>query len=55
MILQLRSRTSVSTVNFKLAGKNSLGKKFNETIEPLGKVDAQEIFALLEKFEKAKK
>ena len=33
----------------------SLGKKFKETIEPLGKVDGQEIFALLEKFQKAKK
>ena len=32
----------------------SLGKKFKETIEPLGKTDGQEIFALLEKFEKAK-
>ena len=33
----------------------SLGKKFKETIEPLGKVDGQEIFALLEKFEKVKR
>ena len=33
----------------------SLGKKFKETIEPLGKVDGKGIFALLEKFEKAKK
>ena len=32
----------------------SLGKKFKETIEPLGKVDGQDIFALFEKFEKAK-
>ena len=32
----------------------SLGKKFKETIEPLGKIDGQEIFALLEKFEKVK-
>ena len=33
----------------------SLGKKFKETIEPLGKADGQDIFALFEKFEKAKK
>jgi len=33
----------------------SLGKKFKETIEPVGKADGKEIFALLEKFEKAKK
>jgi inactivated superfamily I helicase len=33
----------------------SLGKKFKETIEPLGKVDGQEIFALLEKFKKAQR
>ena len=33
----------------------SLGKKFKETIEPLGKVDGKEIFTLLEKFEKVKR
>ena len=33
----------------------SLGKKFKETIEPLGKVDGKDIFALFEKFEKAKR
>ena len=33
----------------------SLGKKFKETIEPLGRADGQDIFALFEKFEKAKK
>ena len=33
----------------------SLGKKFKETIEPLGKTDGQEIFALLEKFKKAQR
>tara|TARA_B100000787_G_scaffold17879_1_gene12503 strand:+ start:277 stop:726 length:450 start_codon:yes stop_codon:yes gene_type:complete len=32
----------------------SLGKKFKETIEPVGKADGQDIFALLEKFKKAK-
>ena len=31
----------------------SLGKKFRETIEPVGKADAKDIFALLEKFKKA--
>ena len=33
----------------------SLGKKFKETIEPLGKADGKDIFALFEKFAKAKK
>ena len=33
----------------------NLGKKFKETIEPLGKADGKDIFALFEKFEKAKK
>jgi len=32
----------------------SLGKKFKETIEPLGKADGQDIIALFKKFEKAK-
>ena len=31
----------------------SLGKKFKEIIEPLGKVDGQEIIQLVEKFKKA--
>ena len=31
----------------------SLGKNFKETIEPLGKADEQDIFALFEKFKKA--
>ena len=31
----------------------SLGKKFRETIEPLGKADGKDIFVLLEKFKKA--
>ena len=31
----------------------SLGKKFKETIEPLGKADGKNIFALVEKFKKA--
>ena len=33
----------------------SLGIKFKEIIEPLGKADGKGIFALFEKFEKAKK
>jgi len=33
----------------------SLGKKFKEIIEPLGKVDGQEIIRLVEKFKKAKR
>ena len=31
----------------------SLGKKFKEKIEPLGKADGKDIFALVEKFKKA--
>ena len=31
----------------------SLGKKFRETIEPLGRADGKDIFALVEKFKKA--
>ena len=31
----------------------SLGKKFKEIIEPLGKADGKDIFALLEKFKEA--
>jgi len=37
-------------INYK-----AITKKFKETIEPLGKVDGQEIFALLEKFKKAQR
>ena len=33
----------------------SLGKKFKETIEPLGKADGLDFFALFKKFEKVKK
>ena len=33
----------------------SLGKKFKETIEPVGKADGKDIFALLEKFKKVKR
>ena len=33
----------------------SLGKKFKEVIEPIGKADGKDILALFEKFEKAKK
>ena len=33
----------------------NLGKKFKETIEPLGRADGQDIFALFKKFEEAKK
>ena len=33
----------------------SLGKKFKETIEPLGKADGKDIFDLFDQFQKAKK
>ena len=49
---KLRSR---KLLDYSKSDGLSLGKKFKETIEPLGKVDGQEILALLEKFEKAKR
>ena len=49
---KLRSR---KLLDYSKSDGLSLGKKFKETIEPLGKVDGQEIFALLEKFEKVKR
>jgi len=49
---KLRSR---KLLDYSKSDGLSLGKKFKETIEPLGKVDGQDIFALFEKFEKAKK
>ena len=33
----------------------SLGKKFKETIEPLGKADGKDIFALFDKFEEVER
>ena len=33
----------------------SLGKKFRETVEPLGKADGKDIFDLFDQFQKAKK
>ena len=49
---KLRSR---KLLDYSKSDGLSLGKKFKETIEPLGKVDGQDILALFEKFEKAKK
>ena len=49
---KLRSR---KLLDYSKSDGLSLGKKFKETIEPLGKVDGKEIFALLEKFEKVKR
>jgi len=49
---KLRSR---KLLDYSKSDGLSLGKKFKETIEPLGKVDGQEIFALLEKFKKAQR
>ena len=48
---KLRSRT---LLDYSKSNGLSLGKKFKETIEPLGKADGQDIFALFEKFKKAK-
>ena len=52
---KLEKLTSRKLLDYSKSDGLSLGKKFKETIEPLGKVDGQEIFALLEKFEKAKR
>ena len=49
---KLRSR---KLLDYSKSDGLSLGKKFKETIEPLGKADGQDIFALFEKFAKAKK
>ena len=49
---KLRSR---KLLDYSKSDGLSLGKKFKETIEPLGKVDGKEIFALLEKFKKVKR
>ena len=49
---KLRSR---KLLDYSKSDGLSLGKKFKETIEPLGKVDGQDLFALFEKIEKAKK
>ena len=49
---KLRSR---KLLDYSKSEGLNLGKKFKETIEPLGKADGRDIFALFEKFEKAKK
>ena len=49
---KLRSR---KLLDYSKSDGLSLGKKFKETIEPLGKADGLDIFALFEKFEKARK
>lgn len=49
---KLRSR---KLLDYSKSDGLSLGKKFKETIEPIGKADGIDIFALFEKFEKAKK
>ena len=48
---KLRSR---KLLDYSKSEGLSLGKKFKETIEPLGRADGRDIFALFEKFEKAK-
>ena len=40
-------------LDYSISDGLSLGKKFKETIEPLGKADGKDIFALVEKFKKA--
>ena len=52
---KLEKLSSRKLLDYSKSDGLSLGKKFKETIEPLGKTDGEEIFALLEKFERAKK
>ena len=49
---KLRSR---KLLDYSKSGGLSLGKKFKETIEPLGKADGKGIFALFEKFEEVER
>ena len=52
---KLKKLCSRKLLDYSKSGGLSLGKKFKETIEPLGKADGLDIFALFEKFEKARK
>ena len=52
---KLKKLCSRKLLDYSKSGGLSLGKKFKETIEPLGKADGQDLFALFEKFEKAKR
>ena len=51
---KLEKLCSSKLLDYSKSDGLTLGKKFKETIEPLGKVDGQDIFDLFEKFEKAK-
>ena len=51
---KLEKLCSRKLLDYSKSGGLSLGKNFKKTIEPLGKADGQDIFALFEKFEKAK-
>ena len=52
---KLEKLCSRELLDYSKSGGLSLGKKFKETIEPLGRADGKDIFDLFEKFEKAKK
>ena len=52
---KLEKLSSRKLLDYSKSDGLSLGKKFKETIEPLGKADGQDLFALFEKIEKAKK
>ena len=52
---KLEKLCSSKLLDYSKSDGLSLGKKFKETIEPVGKADGKEIFALLEKFEKVKR
>jgi len=52
---KLKKLCSRKLLDYSKSGGLSLGKKFKETIEPLGKADGKGIFALFEKFEEVER
>ena len=51
---KLEKLSSRKLLDYSKSDGLSLGKKFKETIEPIGKADGEDIFALFEKFKKVK-
>jgi len=52
---KLKKLCSRKLLDYSKSGGLSLGKKFKETIEPLGKADGKDIFALFDKFEEVER
>ena len=50
---KLEKLIKTKLLDYSISDGLSLGKKFKEKIEPLGKADGKDIFALVEKFKKA--